>query len=166
LLLEGEAFFQVAKGSRFDVETASGIVTVEGTQFNVKVRKDFFEVVCYEGLVEVRSTGRVTQLPPTKVFRAIKGVVTEHADTSEAQPGWLSNESSFESVPFAEVIEEFERQYGVSVTSQNVDPEKRFTGRFGHSDFHKALQSISIPLNLTVKVSADQKHVVLSSEVN
>lgn len=166
LQLEGEAFFHVAKGSRFDVETASGVVTVVGTQFNVKMRKDYFEVVCYEGLVEVRSSGNVTQLTPTKVFRIINGVVTEQENTTEAQPGYLRDESSFESVPFAEVLKEFERQYGVTITTRNVDSRKRFTGRFGHSDFLKALQSISIPLNLTVEVSENQKHVVLSSGVN
>ena len=34
--LEGEAYFQVRKGSRFDVKTNKGTVTVLGTKFNVK----------------------------------------------------------------------------------------------------------------------------------
>ena len=51
--LEGEAFFKVAKGSTFTVDTKTGSVKVLGTQFNVKNRIGFFEVVCYEGLVGV-----------------------------------------------------------------------------------------------------------------
>jgi len=51
--LDGEAFFTVAKGSKFDVITNDGVVSVLGTSFNVKQRDHFFEVTCYEGLVRV-----------------------------------------------------------------------------------------------------------------
>ena len=44
LSLKGEAYFKVAKGSKFDVKTSNGIVSVLGTQFTVKQRDNFFEV--------------------------------------------------------------------------------------------------------------------------
>jgi len=163
--LDGEAFFKVAKGSQFDVETNDGTVTVLGTRFNVKRRKNYFEVVCYEGLVEVKSAGKVIKLPPFKMFRIVKGAIAPYDYTTEVSPGWLLNESSFESVPFSEVIEEFERQYNVTVSTKNVNLDKLFTGRFTNSDFIMALESISIPLNLKYKVTGDQKTVVLSGEV-
>src|SRR5690606_6018102 len=53
ITLDGEAYFEVAKGSTFEVTTPNGIVRVLGTKFNVKQRDDAFEVVCYEGLVQV-----------------------------------------------------------------------------------------------------------------
>ncbi|MGK0379758.1 MAG: ferric-dicitrate binding protein FerR (iron transport regulator), partial [Patiriisocius sp.] len=53
LILDGEAYFKVAKGKIFKVTTSQGTVTVLGTQFIVKNRPDFFEVVCYEGAVKV-----------------------------------------------------------------------------------------------------------------
>ena len=53
LSLEGEAFFKVAKGEKFTVNTSLGSVSVLGTQFNVKSREGFFEVTCYAGLVRV-----------------------------------------------------------------------------------------------------------------
>ena len=40
--LNGEAYFKVAKGAKFDVETPNGIVSVLGTQFNVKYRDNLF----------------------------------------------------------------------------------------------------------------------------
>ena len=46
ITLNGEAYFKVAKGERFTVNTSSGIVTVLGTQFNIKQRDNLFEVVC------------------------------------------------------------------------------------------------------------------------
>jgi ferric-dicitrate binding protein FerR (iron transport regulator) len=163
--LAGEAFFKVKKGSKFDVVTEAGTVTVLGTQFNVKVRKDYFEVICYEGMVEVRSAGKVIKLPPTKVFRTVKGLITPNDHTTEIAPAWLRNESSFESVPFNEVIEEFERQYHTTISTKNINGDQLFTGRFIHSDISLALKSISIPLNLKYEVSGDGKNVVLSGEV-
>ena len=56
--LDGEAWFKVAKGQTFTVETATGEVTVLGTQFNVLQRGDIFIVRCYEGRVRVTSGTR------------------------------------------------------------------------------------------------------------
>ncbi len=165
VVLAGEAFFKVAKGSRFDVETATGIVSVLGTQFNVKMRKNYFEVICYEGLVQVQSAGKTVKLSPNKVFRVMNGVATNGYNTAEKSPRWLLHESSFESVPFAHVIEEFERQYNVTITTKNVKLDQLFTGRFVHENISLALQSIAIPLNLEYKIDDDQKNVVLSGEI-
>jgi ferric-dicitrate binding protein FerR (iron transport regulator) len=46
-----EAYFQVKKGQTFSVNTTDGVVKVLGTHFNVKQRKNYFEVNCFEGLV-------------------------------------------------------------------------------------------------------------------
>jgi ferric-dicitrate binding protein FerR (iron transport regulator) len=39
-----EAYFQVKKGQTFSVNTTDGVVKVLGTHFNVKQRKNYFEV--------------------------------------------------------------------------------------------------------------------------
>jgi ferric-dicitrate binding protein FerR (iron transport regulator) len=162
--LEGEAFFKVTKGSRFDVETSSGTIRVLGTKFNVKNRRDYFEVICYEGLVEVISAQEVVTLPPKHMFRVVKGLITKENDLNEITPGWTTQESSFQSVPFSEVIAEFERQYAVTVTTHNINPDQLFTGRFVHSNISLALKSISFPLNLSYQIMKD-KNVVLSGEI-
>jgi ferric-dicitrate binding protein FerR (iron transport regulator) len=163
--LDGEAFFKVAKGSKFDVVTNTGTVTVLGTQFNVKSRTNYFEVVCYEGLVQVTSANKTIKLTPTKMFRIVNGIITQDENLSEKLPGWLANESSFESVPFSEVLQEFERQYNLHITTKNVDLNLLFTGRFVHSNLSLAIQSVAIPLNLTYEIDSSQKNVVLSREV-
>ena len=74
-------------------------------------------------------------------------------------PPLLANESFFQSVPVEEVLEEFERQYGVQVTANNVDMKQLFTGTFVHTDRDLALKAISQPLGLTYTIEND--HVVL-----
>jgi transmembrane sensor len=162
--LTGEAFFKVAKGSRFDVETVDGIISVLGTQFNVKAREGYFEVICFEGLVAVKVGQKIVELPPDNMFRIINGETSTSSSLIDASPSWLRNESSFKSVPFKLVLEEVERQYDVSITSKNIDLEQLFTGRFTHDNLSLALNSISLPLNLQFKELANNK-IELSSEI-
>ena len=161
--LDGEAYFKVAKGSKFEVETTEGIVSVLGTQFNVKNRENFFEVVCFEGLVEVKSDKEVEELAPGHSFRIINGVVHKRDNVHEIAPSWVNNISSFQSVPFSQVIQEFEIQYGVKVNTQDIDLNQLFTGKFIHNDQKLALQSISIPLNLEYTL-AEENQIILSGK--
>ena len=155
--LDGEGFFKVAKGSKFKVETSVGTISVLGTEFNVRNRKDYFEVMCYEGLVEVQSTQKVVQLQPKQMFRIISGVITKDSIAMDNAAGWRVDESSFRSVPFLHVMQEFERQYDVLVTTRNVDTLQLFTGTFTHSNISLALKSITIPLNLTYQMEKGKK---------
>ena len=153
--LEGEAFFDVEKGSTFDVVTSSGTVRVVGTEFTVKDREDFFEVVCYEGVVRVEAAQQSVELTPGKVFRVTMGLHTPLMSTKVLTPPLLANESYFQSVPFEQVVKEFERQYGVSVKAPGVDLKQLFTGTFVHTDRELALKSISLPLGLTYSIEND-----------
>lgn len=158
--LDGEGYFRVAKGSRFDVRTSMGTVTVMGTVFNVRNRGRYFEVICYEGAVQVESAGEVVRLSPKQLFRVVDGAVTKGKDVAEDQPDWRRGESAFRSVPFKYVLAEFERQFGVTVITRNVDTGRLFSGTFSHSDFSVALKSIALPFNLAYEVEG--KKIILS----
>lgn len=144
--LEGEAYFKVAKGSKFEVETSIGIVIVHGTEFNVKNRENYFEVKCFEGLVGVTVDGEETMLPAGNTFRIVKGNVT-NSNTSLTFPTWIENESTFNSVPLSEVLAEFERQYDVKILT-DTNTNVIFSGMFVHNNKKVALQSITIPFGL------------------
>lgn len=161
--LDGEAFFKVAKGSRFDVETKSGTVSVLGTEFNVKSRDGYFEVICYEGLVQVESAQKVVELQPNHMFRIINGAVTDGQLPSNASPSWPNGESAFKSVPYTHVIKEFERQYDVTVITRNVDVNQFFTGGFVHNDMALALKAITLPVNISYQIQKD-KQVIISGD--
>jgi len=148
--LEGEAFFIVAKGSRFDVQTNSGIVRVMGTQFNVKNRNNYFEVKCFEGKVSVLYRDELTELPAGKTLRIINGI-TFNNQTNLEHPSWIENESSFKSVPLAEVIDEFERQYDVKIVI-DIDTNALFSGSFVHDNQDLALKSITLPFGLNYTI--------------
>lgn len=155
VLLDGEAFFRVAKGASFDVKTELGTVTVFGTQFNVKERNNFFEVICYEGLVGVTYDNKETKLHPGDHFLVRNGQRIKTETSNSSGPSWLQNESYFKSTPYSEVLAEFERQYNVTINLQNIDTSQLFTGSFTHKNMDVALKSITLPLQLRFTKTAN-----------
>lgn len=152
LKLEGEAFFKVTKGKTFQVITASGTVTVLGTQFNVKQRADYYEVNCHEGKVAVKTAGENVRLIANQTYREINKVVSQPLLTLEAAPGWIDSESSFEDVPFREALNELERQYDVIVKIEDRKANQKYSGKFPNNDLNTALKSLTLPLGLTYRI--------------
>jgi ferric-dicitrate binding protein FerR (iron transport regulator) len=155
LKLQGEAFFKVAKGKKFDVITDDGVISVLGTKFNVKQRKNYFEVICYEGLVAVIRNEKTVKLKPGYTFQIIDGKLLANEKENTTQPSWLRGESSFKSIPLKYVISEFENQYNLQIDSSNIDTSRLFTGSFTHKNLDLALQSVTIPLNLSYSKSGE-----------
>jgi ferric-dicitrate binding protein FerR (iron transport regulator) len=152
LTLEGEAYFQVQKGQTFSVNTQDGIVKVLGTHFNVKQRNNYYEVMCYEGLVSVTYNNKTVKLPPGKTFRVVDKNIESVQDFTNQTPSWLQKESNFDRIPLSQVIAELERQYNITIKTDGVDTAKLFTGTFTHNDQKVALDAITIPLQLSYRI--------------
>ncbi|NND15967.1 MAG: DUF4974 domain-containing protein [Eudoraea sp.] len=154
--LKGEAFFKVAKGATFSVETESGTVQVLGTQFNVEQRPNFFEVSCYEGLVSVSYQGKEHKLPAGSSFVVLDGTIITDSVPVNTQPSWVTNESSFKSIPLAFVLDELKRQYDIRVETENLDLTQKFTGTFSNTNLDLALQSISTPAQISYTLEGNK----------
>ncbi|MHA7058558.1 FecR family protein [Aquimarina sp. M1] len=161
ITLEGEAYFKVAKGKKFDVHTPVGVVSVIGTRFNIKQREDYFEVICYEGVVSVTVDEQTKYLRAGNAVELISEELIEKKIVEE-EPKWYYNKSYFYKTPFKRVLKELEWQYGVTVKTKNIDSSIFFTGNFVHSDIQTALKSITIPMRL--KYVINNKTITLSKE--
>ena len=157
--LKGEAYFKVAKGKTFDVITNNGVVEVIGTEFNVKARSTYFEVICYEGVVRVKLDTIARQLLAGETFRILNGKFSQDR-VEDAFPQWTTNRSSFKSVPLKEAFKELERQYNIKVSFKNIDSKRLFTGGFVHNDIKDALFSITQPMNLTFEMSSSNQVLI------
>ena len=160
--LNGEAFFDVEKGKRFDVNTPYGTVSVLGTEFNVMSRDSIFKVSCYEGLVQVAFDDENVKLPAGTEFILSSGKGSKSKITI-AEPHWLKNMSVFENASFEDVIIELKKQYTIEVQRPS-DLNIKFTGAFEHDNLENALKSISKPFNLTYKI--DTKKVIITNGEN
>ncbi len=145
LTLEGEAFFQVMKGSSFTVNTDYGAVTVLGTSFNVRTRGDKLEVVCYTGKVNVTSSNADKDLLPGDGVRIERGAVTSTWQKPEAEePDWMQGMTVFgdPGVPLAEAIEELSNIFGIAVKEESYPDTLIFRGTIPHSNVEAALKIV------------------------
>lgn len=161
--LEGEAFFDVAKGAKFDVLGQEGTVSVLGTKFSVKNRENYFEVKCFEGLVNVNRKEQNQELPAGKTYRVLNNTVAL-GTTHEKSPDWLSNISSFDSVPLSEVLNEMERQYNVEISTQGINTQRLFTGSFVNNNLEQALLSVTVPFSFDFEIDDSNKITIYDSE--
>lgn len=148
LKLEGEAFFEVQRGSKFTVETSLGKITVLGTKFNVTSFDDFFEVVCYEGKVKVDNKDKSTILTQGETVRIYQNSYSNHPQKNAQKPEWILGESSFKNVPIRYVLEKFEMQFNVKVDYPTTVENIKFTGTFSNKNRATAIKTICIPLHL------------------
>ncbi|MRX70400.1 FecR family protein [Flavobacterium resistens] len=154
--LKGEAYFRVAKGRRFEVHTNLGKVTVLGTQFNVKARKNRFDVVCYEGRVKVNYAN--TQI----ILTHGQSVSFENKNQTNtivnvSKPEWMDNQISFYKEDIRSLLDEVERQYNITVELNSKDTTSLFTGKLPSKDLNVALHIISTTYHLEAKKVSENK---------
>ena len=150
--LNGEAYFKVQKGEKFTVHTTLGDISVLGTQFNVKKRAHYFEVKTYEGLVRVHYKNTFVELPKGAVFKVINGVIDLNTTFNIQRKTWLQKESNFKSTPLQFVLEEIENQFDCTIETKNINLSTLYSGGFSHGDLNIALQSVTIPLQLSYEI--------------
>lgn len=154
--LEGEAYFKVAKGSRFEVKTNLGTVAVLGTQFNVRARKNRFDISCYEGRVKVNYND--TQL----ILTHGQSVTFENGLQSETrinalQPEWIGNQIAFHKENIRNLLDEVQRQYNITIELHSKTSNALFTGKLPTNNLDVALQIIGTTYNLNVNKAAQNK---------
>lgn len=164
VVLLGEAFFKVKKGSDFVVTSESGTVRVLGTQFNVNTQKDFFEVICHEGKVKATSNQGTDEavLTSGKAFR-IANATVENWETKASLPSWLSGETTFTNTPLKQVIQSLENQFNISFDTKKIDLNKRFTGSYSHENIELALKTIFVPMEISYTFN-NENNIVLVKE--
>lgn len=161
--LEGEAYFKVAKGKKFDVVTTVGTVTVIGTQFNVRNRDNRFEVNCFEGKVKVTYQSEIVYLLPGQGIAFENGARIAIPDDNDMhQPGWLTFEGRFVSEKPENVIREMERQYNMTIKLEATPQGRPFTGTIPMNNLDSALEIITTLYHL--KSEKKGNTIILSAE--
>lgn len=151
--LAGEAYFEVKRGSTFEVKTTHGMVKVLGTSFNVFSRKDRFEVACMTGSVGV--TPEATQSeqvlkPGDKIWAPDNK--TYIVGSASAEPLWTSGSFYYDNDDLTFVLEELARQYQLELVLRTSVSGRKYSGFFTASDLQQALQSVCWPMHLHCEV--------------
>jgi transmembrane sensor len=153
LSLEGEAFFEVQKGSKFSVVTSDGIVEVLGTSFDVTARKGQFRVECRTGKVKVslKSGKSEVEITPGKAA-VMEGKLLSINDFDLNRQDWRKGEFHFDDVEVEHVFEELARQFNVQV-EMKFESGRRYTGSFKNSQsLDTVLKLVCIPMGFDYEI--------------
>lgn len=150
--LVGEAFFDVAKGKRFDVVSPNGTTTVLGTRFNVYARGDQYEVTCYSGEVRVvsRLSGHVLDITPGEQASLNNdgSLRLSKMKDPKVPVSWMNNMFMFTATPLSVVFEEIERQYAVEIVFKGEN-QYLYTGNFSRNQpVEQVLKMVCRPYGL------------------
>lgn len=150
--MEGEAFFNVKKGSSFTVLSKNGTTTVLGTSFNVNCREAGYTVFCKTGKVSVQlEASKVVIASNESAQLKANGELEKGTDANGSEfIGWVNNQFIFNAKPLRDVTREIELQYDIDLNIvENDVADWRFTGAFNRSDDVKeTLEVISISMGL------------------
>ncbi len=161
--LIGEAFFKVAKGERFTVQTPHGETNVLGTQFDVYDRGNTFQVKCFEGRVQVSGYNQASIISKGQGVKMTQNVVKQ-LNVVANKPAWINGESKFFENSLQEVFDEMQRQYILDIETEGINLNQQFTGVLPNKDLKKALAIITGSMNLTYEISNDNKQIKISSK--
>lgn len=137
--IAGEAYFEVTRDEArpFVVQTTRTQVEVLGTKFYVEdySNSDRVETALIEGSVLVTSGNSTLKLKPSfkAVLRNGQMVVEKIADFDTYR--WREGLICFKSKPFAEILREFEKYYGMKIVIANDKVSNpALTGKFRLAD--------------------------------
>lgn len=160
---DGEAFFDVVPGKDFTVNTDKGKISVLGTQFNIRDRKDY-AIQCYEGAIifmPLNENHPIIELEKGMGILLSKGKIQKELLSKNA-PDWKNGFSSFSNQPLYEVLEELALQYPVEFRTKGVDMNREFTGIFSHNSLESALKTTMEPMGVEYHISEDKRIITLS----
>lgn len=159
LFLEGEAFFEVKKGSTFTVKTPNGSVQVLGTKFNVWSRQETLEVKCESGRVAIFTTGgkKLEELNANDAFQTMgSGKNKKWEINSNEIASWREGISKFNDVPLSVVLSELERQFDIKIKTEKINTKEIISCNFQHENLELALKTTLSPLNIKWVISGNK----------
>lgn len=159
LTLDGEAFFEVKKGSSFKVITDQGSITVLGTSFNVCDRDQFFEVACVTGRVRVEDGQQDVILTSGLATNNKTGAIAE-AFSETGTDAWRTGTYSYVADELEFVLEEVERQFGVNLKMPDLSG-RLFTGEFDSEDIETTLTLICEPMGLDYSMDEETRVITI-----
>ena len=137
-----------------------GNVTVLGTQFNVKVRNNRFDVTCFEGRVKVNYQTQevIVSKGQTIAFENNQKIIAQNVAITK--PLWTMHQMAFEKEKLAEVFAEIEREYNIQIEAKNIESEQLFSGKIPADNIDIALQIIATTYHLKITKINETSYVL------
>lgn len=160
---EGEGFFEVQKGEEFTVNSKYGKTSVLGTSFNIYTRDETYRVLCVTGKVKVSATNDApVVLNPNEQVILKSGKISNQLKniSPENITSWRFNRFIYTAAPFSKVIQEIERQYDISITTNKILNRTISVNFQKDPDVEKVLSMICKPLGYTYVKKSESNYLI------
>lgn len=170
IMLEGEAFFEVAKNKDipFYVNTEKNKVRVVGTSFNVCAYKDSkeFETTLVEGIVDIYATGNekpIARLQKNEFFADYDGKLKKTVLPSYDYLRWKEGLYCFDDSELSHILNRLELYYNVKITVKNKKLLRhRYTAKFKEQDgVEHILKVIQKDQNFKYYINEEKDHITI-----
>jgi transmembrane sensor len=149
LWLDGEAMFDVAKGSTFDVITPQGTATVVGTEFNVLNTDQSIIVTCYEGKVLLTApSGNSKIISAGEEIKLTGEIFSDKIFHNATTPSWINGSLIYASTKLSDIIPDLNRHYSKKISLSSDLQSKQFTGVLPINDWDKMIKILSSSMSL------------------
>ena len=163
VILTGEAFFEVKRGSSFIVRTSNGSVQVLGTSFNVRSRGELMQVACKTGKVRVVSNNDASEqiITPGLTVSIEKNLVSEPMETRlDRIDSWRNGQYDYESIPLEQILDEVKRLYQVEIEHDFSESELTSPITTTFTNLKDAAQTIAVSKSRGFEVKENDKTVI------
>jgi len=159
--LKGEAYFTISKGGGFSVQTSKGLVSVLGTQFNIKDRNSF-DLKCFEGKVSFKTNTKKEYVLEKGMQVGITHKKIKETIFTNTDPDWKTGVSVFTNQPLIDVLSELTNYYPINFDSNTINSNRLFTGSFTHDNLNTALQATLVPMGIQYQQSNNSNTFILT----
>jgi len=161
VVLNGEGYFEVSKGSKFSVKTPNGEVRVLGTKFSVSDKDDGFIVCCFEGKVEVKYGKEERQLFAGNKFISSEKRTLPVNVIENAVPTFVYFDQTYKNRSLREIWPVIEKHFGVTIYS-NIPVDRKFTGSIHSKNVKEVIDIICTSLDMSYMSVNDGEFLIQS----
>jgi ferric-dicitrate binding protein FerR (iron transport regulator) len=158
--LKGKAYFEVKKGSTFQVCTPKGNVKVLGTRFLVEGKIEQLQVICFEGKVKASFGNEEAVLVSGSGIRMNRDEKQVKITEKEDYPGIARFSAGYSNVVLDNVLKDLESFFGIKIDNR-VKQSRYFTGKLDTGNLETALTIITSSLGLHYKIGDDNTVIIL-----
>ncbi|WP_260852695.1 FecR family protein [Flavobacterium anhuiense] len=125
----------------------------------LRLEKNRFDVVCYEGRVKVNYGDKQILLTHGQGVTFQNGNQIE-TETNSLKPEWIDHQISFYKENIRTILDEVERQYNITIELKTKDTTSLFTGKLPAENLDTALQILSTTYNLKIQKVSNHKIII------
>ena len=170
VILDGEAYFEVAKSEkRFTVTAGNKRYIVHGTSFNIlSYNEDKYSIVTlHTGKLEAEIDAQSYILKPGEELRVDDNTksISKHTVQTEHSINWMNKRLTFARLPLKFVARQLEHKYNVKINMHPDIEDIPYTGELQDEDISTALHLLSITSPISMNIVERDNEFYISQKV-